>query len=222
MRAKRLTGLVAAGLAALLLLAACAAPYQQVPDGIASNRTIRPTAIVLHWWGYTAGGNIRSLVDVLKGQTSYYDPNITKAQYDYNVAHGVNGHSLGVQVGITRGGGVYQLTPQLDSYAAHAACANDWAVGVEIEAAGPADLRSDPAQFEAVVNTTADLMRRFAIPLNGLLAPDGRSGIGVHSHKEVDVNCQFADGVHSGNGKPDVDDDYLALVKATIRNRGLG
>ncbi len=201
---------------------ACAGPYQQVPDGIPSARTIRPTAIVLHWWGYNAGGDIRSLVDALRGQTGYYDPNITKAQYDLNVAHGVNGHSLGVQVGITHGGGTFQLTPQLDSYAAHAACANDWSVGIEIEGAGPSDLYGDAAQFEAVVTATADLMHRFGIPLDGGLAADGRSGVGVHSHKEVDVNCKFADGVYAGAGKIDVNDEYLAFVKAAIRQRGLG
>ncbi len=201
---------------------ACASPYQQVPDGIASDRTIQPTAIVLHWWGYTADSDIRSLVDVLKGQVGYYDPNITRAQYDWNVAHGVGGHTLGVQVGITRDGAVHQLTPLLNSYAAHAACADDWAIGIEIEASGPADLDSDPAQFESVVRTTADLMARFHIPLDGLLAPDGRSGVGVHSHKEVDVNCRFADGVSAAVGKPDVDDQYLAFVKGAIRQRGLG
>lgn len=205
----------------LALTVGCAGRYQQVADGIPSDHTIRPTAIVLHWWGSTSNGDVRALVNGLRGQTGYYDPNITKAQYDFNVAHQVNGHPLGVQVGITRGGGVYQLTPQLNSYAAHAACANPWAVGIEIEASGPADLRSDPAQFEAVVNTTADLMRRYAIPLDGVLAPDGRSGTGVHSHKQVDVNCKFADGVYAGQGKDDVDDEYLAMVKAAITSRGL-
>jgi hypothetical protein len=65
----------------------------------------------------------------------------------------------------------------------------------------------------------ADLMQKYDIPLDGPLAADGRSGSGVHSHKEVDANCQFADGSYAGQGKDDVDDEYLATVKQAVRQR---
>ena len=196
--------------------------YHLAQPGVSSDHLIQPTAIVLHWWGYDGGNDIQSLVNGLVGQVGYYDQSITKAQYEANVASGQHGHTLGVQVGILDDGTVYQLTPRLNSYAAHAACANPWAIGIEIEASGPTDLRAHSAQFQSVVDTVADLMARFHIPLDGPLAADGRSGSGVHSHKEIDVNCTFADGAYAGQGKSDVDDGYLAMVKDDLRKRGLG
>jgi hypothetical protein len=211
---------VAVLVAALAL--GCANPYRPVPDGIPSDRVIQPTVIILHWWGFAGTGGIRPLVDVLKGQTGYYEPNLTKAEVEFNAANMINGHHLGVQVGILKDGEAYQLTPRLDSYAAHSACGNGYAIGIEIEASGADDLRGNPAQFDSVVTITADLMRRYHIPLDGPLAADGLSGVGVHSHKEVDLNCKYADGSYAGAGKDDVDDEYLAFVKAVIRQRGLG
>jgi hypothetical protein len=125
-------------------------------------------------------------------------------------------------VGITHGGGVYQLTPNLNSYAAHAACGNPYSIGIEIEGYDGVELRTDAAEFDAVVRTTADLMQRYHIPLDGPLAADGNSGVGAHSQKEIDSNCKYADGQYAGAGKDDVDDQYLALVKYEIRRRGLG
>lgn len=184
--------------------------------GIPSSTRIRPTAIVLHWWASVSDSNIDALISTLRGQISYYDPTITRAQYDENMRRGVGGHELGVQFGVTQDGRAYQLTPWPDSYAAHAACANRWAIGIEIEGRGASDLASHPAQKEAVVRLVRALMRRYSIPVDGPLDPAGNWGVGVHSHKEVDARCRFADGTPSGGGKIDVDDAYLASVRQRL------
>jgi hypothetical protein len=188
--------------------------------GISSDHVIRPTAIILHWWGAVANSDIYSLIDSLNGQTGYYEPWLTKSQYLYNEANGIDGHHLGVQFAVTRDGRMWQLTPYANSYAAHAACGNGWAVGIEIEGRGPADLHSDPTQFASVVRLTGELMKMFGIPLDGPIAANGLSGTGVHSHKQVDLHCYFADGSFAGVGKVDVDDAYLAEVKAALANEG--
>jgi hypothetical protein len=188
--------------------------------GIPSDHLIRPTAIILHWWGSVDGSNINGLINGLLGQTGYYEPWLTKAQYLYNESHGIDGHPLGVQFAVTADGKMWQLTPDANSYAAHAACANSWAVGIEIEGRGAADLHNDPTQFASVVKLTGELMTLFGIPLNGPIAANGLSGVGVHSHKQVDLHCYFADGSFAGVGKIDVDDAYLADVKAALAARG--
>ena len=79
---------------------------------------------------------------------------------------------------------------------------------------------SNAVQFKAVVDTTAFLMTKFHIPLNGPLSRDSKSGIGVYSHKEVDANCKLANGVPGGGGKVDVDDAYMQKLRNALRARG--
>src|SRR3569623_2454481 len=119
-RTSRSTRVRVLGVAVVLVVTslACAGPYQQGPGAIPSTRDIQPTASVLHWWGYHSPGGIQSLIDALNSQVGYYEPQLTKAQVDYNAAHGINGHTLGVQEGITHGGGENQQPPHLNSYAA--------------------------------------------------------------------------------------------------------
>ncbi|MGZ4617905.1 MAG: peptidoglycan recognition protein family protein [Frankiaceae bacterium] len=154
---------------------------------------IRPTGIVLHWWGGTSGGRgINTLVDVL------------------------NSRHLSVQLGTLQNGKTYQLTDTLDTRASHASCANSYAIGTEIEGGGngtSSDMINDTAQFNAVVDSTALLMRKYHIPLNGPISPGGRAVVGVHSHKEVDALCDRT-------GKADVDDAYMYKVRAALRARG--
>lgn len=188
--------------------------------GIPSVSRIRPTAIVLHWWASTSGSRISALVAALRGQIGYYDPAITKARYYENMRTRTGGHELGVQFGVTQDGRAYQLTPWPDSYAAHAACANRWAIGIEIEGRGAADLASHPVQQDAVVRLVRALMARYSIPVDGPLDPGGNAGVGVHSHKQVDALCKFADGSSTHGGKIDVDDAYLAAVKAQLGGAG--
>lgn len=164
--------------------------------------TITPTAVVLHWWAGTGG--IDALISVLQSR------------------------GLSVQLGTTVDGKVYQLTPQLNSRGAHASCANGWSIGNEIEGGvsfGPdplgsgqrvaLDLATNDAQFKAVVDSTWQLMKQFNIPIDGPIASDGSSGVGVHSHKETSAAC-------GSGGKQDVDDVYLKRVKDELRKREAG
>ncbi len=162
---------------------------------------IKPTAIVLHWWGGNApeGQGVRFLINALRG----------------NASCGSAGCS--VQLGILKDGKTYQLTNSLTSRALHAVCANDYAIGIEIEG-GPSDFGAQgptrrPEQFQAVVATTKYLMERFDIPLEGVVkSPASNGAEGVHSHEEIDRNCP------SGSGKTDVDDAYLRKVKDALRS----
>lgn len=154
---------------------------------------IHPSAIVLHWWGGRSGGRgINTLVDVL------------------------NSRRLSVQLGTLQNGKTYQLTDTLDTRAAHASCANSYAIGNEIEGGGngtSSDMINNAAQFNAVVDTTAFLMRKYHIPLNGPVLAGGRGVVGVHSHKEIDAMC-------NRTGKVDVDNAYMKKVRAALRARG--
>ena len=161
---------------------------------------ITPTAIVLHWWGGTGG--IDSLIGTLQSR------------------------KLSVQIATTTDGKVHQLTATLDAKASHAKCANGWAIGNEIEGGAKLqnqggevvalDLAENQVQFNAVVDITAKLMATYNIPIDGDISPNGTSGYGVHSHKEVDKFCSGG-----GSGKSDVDDVYLKRVKDELRKRGL-
>lgn len=166
----------------------------QLKPRLATTGKIRPTAVILHWWGYNAEGNsgIQSLVNGLRG----------------NPDCGAGGCS--VQLGILRDGKTYQLTNSLTSRALHATCANNFGIGIEIEgkpsdfgASGP---EKRPEQFKAVVSTVKYLMDKYNIPLEASLPK------GVHSHKEADKYC------NSGYGKDDVDDAYLEKVKQALRS----
>ena len=176
--------------------------------------------MILHWWGAVTGSDIYSLIGALNSEVGYYEPWLTKAQYLYNQSNGIDGHHLGVQFAVTQDGKMWELTPYANSWAAHAACGNGWAVGIEIEGRGPADLHGDQVQFASVVKLVGELLRMFHIPLNGGVAANGLSGSGVLSHKEVDAHCYFADGSFAGEGKIDVDDAYLADVKAALASHG--
>lgn len=185
--------------------------------------TIRPTAIVIHWWGGTSGGRgVNSLVGTLNAAVSCYPYGVGSNCW---LAHPPGEpHHGSVQLATLQDGRTYQLTYTLDTRASHAACANDWAIGNEIEGGvngTSADMINNAVQFKAVVDTTALLMTKFHIPLNGPLSRDGKSGIGVHSHKEVDANCRLANGVPGGGGKVDVDDAYMQKLRNALRARGL-
>lgn len=149
------------------------------------NSTIQPTAIILHWWG--GRGGIDSLVNTL------------------------NSRGLSVQVGITQDGKIYQLTPQLNSYAQHAKCVNKYAIGIEIEGTGATDLDGNTQQYEAVVRAVKSLMQQYNIPADGpIQSPSSAGVIGIHSHKEVDAKCP------GGSGKDDVHDEYLRKVRSAV------
>lgn len=158
---------------------------------------MKPTGIILHWWGGTGG--ISSLISTLKSR------------------------GLSVQIATTQDGLVHQLTSTIDTKASHAKCANGWAIGNEIEGGVKTnvvggqvialDLAENDKQFQSVVNITEKLMALYNIPIDGEINSGGTSGSGVHSHKEVDKYCS------NGSGKSDVDDIYLKRVKDELRKR---
>lgn len=160
--------------------------------------TIKPTGIVIHWWGSNSGGQgIKALARGLAGNTSCPG-------------------GCSVQLGILKDGKTYQMTSQLNSRAIHATCANDSTIGIEMEGV-PADFGASgptkrPQEFQAVVATVKFLMDKYQIPLKGEASKN--SGFtGVYSHKQVDAIC--------GQGvKSDVDNEYLAAVIKALQEGG--
>ncbi len=184
-------------------------------DWDADGRKIKPTAIVLHWWaGWENGKNIDRLVKDAENNKSTYNPDAKSTD-----EHPVVGH-VTVQVGVTGDGKAYQLTPTLDTFARHAKCANTWAIGVEIEGDGPGSdhyVGDNEKQFKGVVAVVKELMAKYNIKPESVVADDGRSGRGVVSHKQVDAKCKWADNKPAGSGKTDVDDKYLKRVLKAVK-----
>lgn len=188
-----------------------------------TEQTIKPTAIILHWWAGRGKGadDIGKLISTLRNSTSTYNPKLTKKD-----DHPVVG-PLSVQVGVTWSGKAWQLTPKLNSWARHAKCGNEWGIGIEIEGFGPGHrsyIGNNAQQFEGVVAVVKELMALFDIPAESFVAEDGRSGRGIVSHRMVDKKCKWADkrgrpgkGAYAGSGKVDVDDKYLNRVLDAVK-----
>jgi hypothetical protein len=184
------------------------------PDWNVDGKTIKPTAIVLHWWAdWGNGHDIDRLVNDSKGNLSTYNPELKSTAKHPNVGH------VSEQVGVTGDGKAYQLTPELNTFARHAKCANSWAIGIEIEGSGPGSehyIGDNKTQLNGVIAAVKELMAKFDIKAESVVAEDGRSGSGIVSHKMVDVHCQWADHKPAGSGKTDVDDGYLKRVLTAV------
>lgn len=153
---------------------------------------IIPTAIVLHWWEEPISkGNIE-LLELLWAE-----------------------RQLGSQFAVLADGTIYQLTPHENSFGRHAKCANNSAIGIEIQGLGAEDLDSNPVQFNAVVSLTVYLKNKFAIEDEFRVEHENDDEAirfyGVTSHKNVDVYCS------NSNGKLDVHDEYLARVVSELK-----
>lgn len=151
------------------------------------DRTITPTAIVLHWWEEPISrGNIELLEELWEER------------------------GLASQFAVLADGMIYQLTPYANSFSRHAKCANNSAIGIEIQGMGRKDLDDNAVQFQAVVALTRFLKQEFAIQtdfkVEGLNQDETIRFFGVTSHKIVDPYCS------NPNGKQDVHDEYLARV----------
>lgn len=177
-------------------------------------KTIVPTAIVLHWWaGWGGGHDINRLIKDANNNKTNYDPTKNSKPTPPIIGH------VTVQVGVLGDGRAYQLTPQLNTLAHHAKCANWWAIGVEIEGFGPGHshyIGDNQKQFDTVVKVVKLLMSAYNIKAVSVVADDGKSGQGIVSHKMVDTHCQWADGKPAGEGKDDVDDAYLHRVLTAV------
>jgi hypothetical protein len=150
-------------------------------------KVIIPTAIVLHWWEEP----------ISKGDIEFLESLWAERQ-------------LASQFAVLTDGTIYRLTPHENSYGRHAKCANNSAIGIEIQGLGSEDLDNNPIQFNAVVSLTAYLKRKYEIEDEFRVEHEGDDEAthfyGITSHKNVDVYCSNA------NGKTDVHDEYLARV----------
>jgi hypothetical protein len=184
------------------------------PGWGADGKTIKPTAIVLHWWADWGGGHdIGRLVSDSEHNISLYNPGLKSTDKHPSVGH------VTEQVGVTGDGKAYQLTPELNTFARHAKCANSWAIGIEIEGSGPGskhNIGDNKTQFEGVAAAVKELMSKYDIKAESVVGDDGRSGSGIVSHKMVDAKCKWADNRPAGSGKTDVDDGYLKRVLAAV------
>lgn len=179
-----------------------------------TEETIKPTAIVLHWWALDGGGDIDKLVRGAEGNRSTFNSELNSTDPHPEVGH------VTVQVGVTKDGKSYQLTPKLNSFARHATCANRWAIGIEIEGSEPGSgvyIGDNQKQFEGVVAAVRQLMDEFDIPAESVVNDRAKSGRGIVSHKMVDAKCTWKDGKPAGSGKSDVDDKYLKRVIDAVR-----
>lgn len=159
------------------------------PNYFDPSRKIRPTAIVLHWWEEP----------ISNGGIDYFIGLFAKRE-------------LSVQFVVMVNGDIYQMTPQADNYGRHAKCANESAIGIEIQGQGPQDLDSNQAQFEQVVRLVKYLQDEFDIQ-TAFKVEDSEEDIrfyGITSHKNVDAYCPNA------SGKQDVHDEYLDRVVEAI------
>jgi len=151
------------------------------------DRIITPTAIVLHCWEEPISkGNIELLEDLWHER------------------------GLASQFAVLADGTIYQLTPHANSFGRHAKCANNSAIGIEIQGMGNIDLDGNNIQFQAVASLTRFLKQEFSIQtefrVEGLEHNETMRFYGVTSHKAIDLYCLNA------NGKQDVHDEYLARI----------
>jgi len=125
-----------------------------------------------------------------------------------------------VQFGVSWNGRIDQLTPRPNTFARHATCANDWAVGIEIAGSdggktGPY-IGNNQRQFKSVVALVKLLMKRYDISAVNVVGKGAHSGRGIVSHHQVDAVCTWKDGKRFGSGKTDVGDKYLRRVLAAV------
>lgn len=166
---------------------------QYILPWIDAEKVITPTAVVLHWWEEPiAKGDIEFLSSLWEDR------------------------GLASQFAVLADGTIYQLTPHENSYSRHAKCANNSAIGIEIQGMGAEDLDANLVQFEAVSWLAEYLKQKYAIEDAFRVEHEGDEEhirfYGITSHKNVDVYCSNA------NGKLDVHDEYLARVIESTRS----
>lgn len=181
-----------------------------------TDKTIKPTAILLHWTAAYNGGPdaIEAFVKGAEGNVSTYNPELKSTDHHPEVGH------VTVQVAVMANAKAYQLTPQLNSFARHAKCANKWAIGIEIEGWNPGHehyIGDNKPQYDTVVKVVRELMAKYNIKAESVVADNGKSGRGIVSHAQADAQCQWADGKPAGSGKTDVDQKYLDRVLAAVK-----
>jgi len=154
---------------------------------------IRPTAIVLHWWQVPSRlSSIRWFLSALKRK------------------------GLSVQFAVTKDGKIYQLVNSPDVKCAHARCANDSAIGIEIQGFGAKELDRQKEQFNAVAELVAKLCKDYKINPEFRVSNTSQQAIfyGVTSHKEVDKYCL----ARRFWPKRDVHDGYVQRIIESLKS----
>ncbi len=156
-----------------------------------ATKKIVPTCIVLHWWGEPIN-----------------DQGVT------HLAGLLENRQLSVQYAVLANGEIYKLAPSPDTFCRHAKCANESAIGIEIEGYNEVDLDANELQFSAVVRLVKELQTRFMIPVDfrAELADTNARFFGVTSHKQVDTYCE------NGTGKNDVHDKYTERIRIALQS----
>ena len=160
---------------------------KNILPGIDGNNIIKPTAIILHWWGEESGTEgIEWLCRTLQTR------------------------QLSVQFAVLKDGQIYQLSPTADTYCRHAKCANSSSIGIEIEGKNAADLDANEVQFKSVLKLVQFLKKQYSISSRFAVVKerDCLRFFGIASHKQVDGYCPDA------SGKIDVHDEYVSRVRA--------
>ena len=160
--------------------------HEHLMPWVDPEKTIDPTAIILHWWQTPLSrGGLELLDEIWKER------------------------GLASQFTVLADGSIYQLTPHENSFSRHAKCANNSGIGIEIQGEGEEDLDGNSIQFEAVVALTRYLKEKYHVEDSFRVENENTVAIrfyGITSHKNVDVYCKDA------NGKIDVHDAYLERV----------
>lgn len=154
-----------------------------------SKRIIKPTCIVLHWWGEPINNQgISFLYRLLKKR------------------------QLSVQFAVLANGDIFQLSPRPDTFCKHAKCANSSSIGIEIEGFGSDDLDNNEIQFNAVLDLTWWITEEYKIEKDFQVENIGSKirFYGIASHKQIDIYCP------DSNGKDDVHDEYIKRIKNII------
>jgi hypothetical protein len=126
----------------------------------------------------------------------------------------MEGKDLFVQIMVDKDGKSYQLTDNLDDFAAGATGANSWAINIEI--VGTKDSLAKSAkehdqQFRSVIAVLKYLVKKYKIPLNYAMPSDGSIiWHGIFSHQIVDKYHPNG----GRKGKTDPGDAYMKEIMA--------
>jgi|WetSurMetagenome_2_1015567.scaffolds.fasta_scaffold223829_2 N-acetylmuramoyl-L-alanine amidase len=124
---------------------------------------------------------------------------------------------LFVQLIIDKDGSVYQLTDNLDDFAAGATGGNSWGISIEIVGNHLSlweSAMADDEQFRSVVKTVKYLVEKYDVPItNELPANDVLAWQGIFSHEQVDKYHPKG----GRNSKIDPGKEYMDYLMAALK-----
>lgn len=154
-----------------------------------NKKRVKPTAIVLHWWGPFWPLGMKWFLFVMRKK------------------------DVSVQFAVMKDGLVYQFVKSADVLCHHARCANQTSIGIEIQGWGSRNLSKNNNQFTQVVALINKLRKDYNIESSFYIKKSNQlEFFGVTSHKVIDTYCypkRFFK-------KRDVSDEYLSIVLKAI------